>query len=428
MERSRIFITSVHLVSLLCLTGAAGLAAEPPTVTGTITLREALAAALLGNPEISAAAGEIRMRDGLAVQAGLLPNPSLSAELENVGGSGDFEGVDSAESTLKLSQLIELGGKRGKRMELAALERDSARWDYEVRRVTTLADTARAFIAVVALQQRVEIIDSVVRLTSESAAALDEQLRAGAAQPAEAMRARVAVGQAEILRTQRAGELAAARVQLSALWGSARPGFDRAIGALDAIAPPPPLDTMLAGIEGNPDLARWATALAQRDASVRVEQSRAVPDVTVTAGPRYFSDTQEVGLVFELGLPLPIFDRNQGAIAAARAERDRADAERQAARTAVHSELLQAYEQLRAAYEQAVALRERMVPAAEAARRRTDEAYRAGAVRALDVLDAQRTAFELRDQAVEALAAYHVALVDVERLSGAGLDPTKEWQ
>jgi cobalt-zinc-cadmium efflux system outer membrane protein len=427
MERLYIRITSVHIAILLCLI-ATGSAAEPPTVTGAITLREALAAALLGNPELIAAAGEIRMRDGLAVQAGLLPNPSLSAELENVGGSGDFQGVESAESTLKLSQLIELGGKRGKRMELAALERDSARWNYEVRRVTMLADTAKAFIAVVALQQRVGVLDSVVRLTNESAAALDAQVRAGAAQPAEAMRARVAVGQAEILRTQRAGELAAARVQLAAMWGSPSPRFDRAIGALDAIAPPPPLDALLAGLESNPDLARWATAIAQRDASLTLEQARAVPDLTVTAGPRYFSDTEEVGLVFELGLPLPIFDRNQGAIAGARAERERANAERQAARTAAHSELAQAHERLRVAYEQAVALRERMVPAAEAARRLTDEAYRAGAVRALDVLDAQRTAVELREQAIEALAAYHSALVDVERLSGAGIDPTKEWQ
>ena len=73
-------------------------------------------------------------------------------------------------------------------------------------------------------------------------------------------------------------------------------------------------------------------------------------------------------------------------------------------------------------YERAVRLQRDMLPGAEDAYARTREAYAAGAVRSLDVLDARRTVFGLRDQRLEALAGYHEATVDLERLAGVPID------
>lgn len=392
----------------------------PPT--GTLTLRDALAATLLGNPELSAVALGVRVQEARIVQAGLLPNPELRGNVDNFGGTSANRAFNASESALRLAQLVELGGKRARRQALAGLERDSAQWNVEARRATVLADTAKAFVAVLALQERDALAAELVRWADASARAVDDQVRAGAGSPAEGLRARVAVSQNESERVTRDRELTAARIALASQWASSTPTFDRAAGQLDVIHPPPPLDVLLASIENNPDLARWTTELAVRDAAIALEEARAIPDVTVGAGPSYYADAGGAGWVLDLTVPLPLFNRNQGAIAAARAERMQADVTRRVVETTVRATLARDHEMARAAYERARRLRDETLPTAEAVYARTEEAYRTGALRALDALDAQRTLFALRDQYLDSLATYHETLVDLDRLAGLPAD------
>ena len=79
---------------------------------GSISLPQALQRALAANPRLTAAERDIGIATGLKVQAGTLPNPELSFELDNALGSGPYKGLRSAETNLQLSQLVELGGKR----------------------------------------------------------------------------------------------------------------------------------------------------------------------------------------------------------------------------------------------------------------------------------------------------------------------------
>src|SRR5262245_58752647 len=116
--------------------------ADAPDPTGTLTLRAALGLALARNAALQGFAWEVRARDAHALQAGRLPNPQLHAEVENVGGSGDRQDVEDAETTVRLSQLIELGGKRGTRRRLAELGSALASWDYEAKRLQVLSETS----------------------------------------------------------------------------------------------------------------------------------------------------------------------------------------------------------------------------------------------------------------------------------------------
>lgn len=417
MQRYLTFAVGALLLAMQAAADDTAPGFAPPR--GTITMRDALAAALLGNPELSAVALGVRVQEARIVQAGLLPNPELRANVDNFGGSGANRGFDASESALRLMQLVELGGKRDRRRAVAGLERDAAHWDYEVRRASLLASTAKAFVAVLALQERSELAAQEMRLAEESARAVDAQVRAGAGAPAEALRARVAISQSDLARMARQRELTTARVALAAAWGSPAPTFERTAGALDAITPPPPLDALLAGVDANPDLARWTTEVAARDAAIALEQARAVPDVTVGAGPSYYADAGGAGIVVDFSVPLPLFNRNQGAIDAARAQRLQADAARRAADTDVRAALARVHAAASDAYQRAGRLRGDMLPDAEAAYARTREAYNAGAVRALDVLDAQRALFSLRDQYLDALATYHETVCDLQRLAGA---------
>jgi cobalt-zinc-cadmium efflux system outer membrane protein len=393
---------------------------EPPR--GAITLRDTVGAALLNSPALAVSSREIRAREALALQAGLRPNPELQTTVEDVAGSGGRRAFTGAETTVRLAQLVELGGKRVKRRSVAELERDLAGWDYESQRANVLADTTKAFVATAAAQEQLALAEELLRLASRSVSAVDRQVKAGASSPVEETRAQVALGQAQVERTLRARELEAARFALAASWGSTAPTFTRVVGDLAAIPAPPPMEALVARVAGNPDLARWATDLAAGRAAVQLEEARGIPNVSIGAGPRYYSDTNDAALVFEFSVPLPLFDRNQGGIREAQERLAKSAMEQTAADVSIRAALGGAYERLLGTFEQVRTLRETIVPAAEAAFKGSQDAYQKGVLRYLEVLDAQRTLFQLRTQYLQVLAAYHAAATDVERLTGTALE------
>lgn len=389
--------------------------AEP---TGVLTLPQAQALTLLHNPKLAVFGWEVRAGEARTLQASLPPNPEAGIEVENFAGSGELRGFDSAEITIHLSQLIELAGKRRKRTRVAALERDLTAWDYETTCVDVLTQATQAFVAVLSAQENVRLQEELVRLAQQVLTTVGERVKAGKVSPVEETRARVALStsQIELERAQQA--LASARHRLVAAWGSTVPTFTRAEGQLDTIASLPPARQLAERLAQNPDLARWATEMAQRQAALELEEARRVPDPTLGGGFRYVRDTDDNAFVMELSVPLPVFDRNQGNRLEARYRLAKAEEEQRAATVQAHTALGEAYAALAAAYAVATALKNDALPGAQSAFEATSEGYRQGKFGFLDVLDAQRTLFEVRGQYIEALATYHQAVADVERLIG----------
>jgi len=138
--------------------------AEP---TGDITLRQALALALMHNSELKAFSWDIRASEAGRLQAGLWPNPALGVEVEEVGGPGERSGFDAAETTIQLGQLVELGGKRKKRIKLAGLDEQLAWWDYEIKRLEVFTEVSKAFIEMLATQQRLGLNEELLQLSEE---------------------------------------------------------------------------------------------------------------------------------------------------------------------------------------------------------------------------------------------------------------------
>ena len=388
---------------------------------GDLTLAEALRSALLRSPELAAFSWEIRSREALALQAGLLPNPEASIETEQLGGTKDRDTIDSHQATLSLAQLVELGGKRSKRVRLAEAATTLAEWDFETRRLAVLTDTTKAFVSVLALQARSELTRDLEALAAESVRSVEATVTTGAGSPIEVDRARVQLERVEIQTLRTNHELDAARALLAATWGSSTASFTQAVGDLTPISPPPQLETLEALSSESPEIARWNAEVAQREAALAVERARKIPDVTIGAGPRYYTEAGDVALVMSVSVPLPLFDRNQGNILDTRHRLARATTERRAAEVTVRSQLTAAYHSLAAAFGEVEALRDRVIPDAEKVYRSARQAYGTGLFRYVEVLDAQRTLFETRSQLVDAMAAYHNAATDVERLTGTPL-------
>lgn len=388
---------------------------------GTLVLPQALALALTQNPELAAFSWETRAREAAALQASFFPNPTFGANAANFGNKV-IRGFEGDVVTLELSQLIELGGKRAARTEAAALTKELADWDYESKRIDVLTQVSQSFIEVLTAQQHLALTQQIQELANQMLVMTSARVQAGKVSPVEETKAKTARAavQIELMRAQR--ELEAARKRLAASWGSAAPRFEAVAGDLNAIRPPPSLESLLQRLANNPDLARWATEITQRQALITVEKSKAIPDVTATLGASKYLMPNDYALVVGFSIPLPAFNRNQGGILEAEHRLTKAEEDRRSAEVRIATALNTAYQRLSAAHAEVSALRQEVLPGAQSAYDAAREGYRLGKFGFLDVLDAQRTLFGAKTQYLLAQADYHKAVAEVERLIGGGLD------
>src|SRR5262249_2634654 len=165
----------------------------------------------------------------------------------------------------------------------------------------------------------------------------------------------------------------------------------------------------------------WGAELQQRQAAVGLAEAQKRPDLTAAGGVRYVNEARAAAFVLSFSVPLPVVNRNQGAILEAQHRLAKAGEERRAAVVRVRSALGAAYAALTAAFAEVTTLKNEALPGAQRVFEATREGYRQGKFSLLDVLDAQRTLFETRGQYIEALATYHKAVAEAERLIGGEL-------
>jgi len=407
-------------------TAGEGLAAPVPPAearepSGDLTLRQALGLALAGNPDLASFSWEVRSGDPRVRQAGLIPNPELAVEFEDFLGSEPSREFETLETTLSISQLVELGGKRAARIRLASSEKEVSGWDYEAKRADLAAEVAKSFVEVLSAQEKLALAGEMTRLAKEVLNAVSARVTAGKISPVEETKASVAwsISGIELERARMA--LEAARKRLAASWGSADPKFLKAVGRLDRVSPIPAAEELAGRISRNPDVARWAAEMEQRKAALALERANRVSDVTISGGVRRSREAKDTSFVFGAAVPLPLFDRNQGKILESRYLVSKAESERSAAGNRILASLSEAYRELSAGYMEATTLETAVLPGARSAFDAATEGFRQGKFGYLEVLDAQRTLFEARGRYIEALGAYHKALADTERLIGGEL-------
>ncbi len=388
-----------------------------------LSLRDAVSLALLHSPELAAFAWEVRAREARILQAGRPPNPTATVLAEDLGASGEPQGAAlqpvQPQVTIQLSQLIELGGKRAARQDLAILNRDLAAWDYETARIDVLTRVTRAFVDALAAQEALALASETLKIVEQTQQTVGARVTAGSVSPIEQTRADVALASARVESIRAARIAEASRSRLATFWGRNTARFTTLAGDLDSIPALPSLTDLRERLVANPALARWAVEVAQRRAAVAIEQARHVPDVSVSAGYRRFTHINSNAFVIGATISLPIFDRNQGGIAEAGSRLSKAHEERRAAEMRVSAALVEAYRALASAHAEVTALRADVLPGSRQAFEAVDEGYRLGRFGYLDVLDAQRTLVTAGGQYLRALTDYHHAVADVEQLTGA---------
>lgn len=392
----------------------------------SLSLTQALQRALSANPRLTAAERDIGIAGGLRLQAGALPNPDISAELDNALGSGPYKGTRSAETTLQLSQLVELGGKREARLAAGEAGVGSAVWQRRATRLEVLSETAIAFITIISAQRRIDIFDGQIANFDQLIPLLEKRVQEGASSPSETLRAKVAADLFRVERERARTQLATARRDLAILMGDSYPRFGIAVGRLADIGQPPPFQAVVNAIEANPQLMRWTSVTAQRNAELLIARLKAIPDVRIAAGWRHYQDTNDNAVRLGVSIPLPIFDQNTGNIIAAQESLAKTNAERAINKLVLISIAGRAYDALNGALAELKLLRSSVIPNARTASETIFSGYTQGRFTLLELLDVRGSLLQalLREQ--EALQNFHVAIATIEGLVGNPFSLTRE--
>ena len=389
-------------------------------VPDVLQLTDALALALMGNPELVAFSYEVRAAETLVLQAGVLPNPELELGIEEFDRGG--EGFDSAETSVTLGQLFELGSKRRWRTRVAEAEGELAGWDYESTRMDVFTETARRFTEVIAAQERLELSRSMVGLAEKTSQAVAERIKAGKEPPLQAAKSEAELEMARLDAQGAENAQEVARRNLAAMWSAERAEFQDARGKIDQILQViPTLEELRPRLALNPDLARWKAELDLRQAMLCSEKAARIPDLKGSVGYLQFEEDGTDALAFGIAVPLPLFDRNQRNIEAATHRLSKAKAMGAVVEVTLAVELAAAHAALMISHQRVTALSGKVIPAMEQTYQAVHEGYTQGKFGFLEVLDAQRGLFEAKAALLDTQNGYQRAVIDIQRLTGTDM-------
>lgn len=399
-------------LSVRTLLGAAALwVAAGAAQAQTLSLDAALQAAFANNPDLAAAQWDIDIAQGGRQQAGLIPNPVASWDAEDTRRN-------TRTTTLKLSQTLELGGKRGARIDVATRAQDAAALTLEQRRNGLRADVIDSYYSALRAQQRLDLAQRSMALAERGLVVAKGRVTAGKSSPVETTRAQVQVSQIRLELNRAQIGLSDAYRRLAASTGSATPDFQDVAAQRQSAPPLPAAAQLLARLEQTTELRLADLHIIQSEASVGLEKAQRIPDLDVSIGSQYDASVRERVNLVGVSMPIPLFNRNQGNVLAASRRADQARDLRNAVELRLRTETRQALDLWQTADTEVRAFNQHILPAAQSAVDSATRGFEMGKFNFLDVLDAQRTLIAARTQYLVATAQATDAWVRIERIYG----------
>jgi cobalt-zinc-cadmium efflux system outer membrane protein len=356
--------------------------------------------ALANNPTLKEANLLVQKSAGLAQQAGLLPNPSIGYQGEQIRG-GSYGG---GEQGAFVQQTFVLGGKLGLRRNVYEQQRISEQIGVQEQRYRILGELRGQFYAALAAQETVKLRECLLRLADNTVETAHQLANVGQADAPDVL-------QSEVEAEQAKGDYIAAERMflqqfsvLASVTGKSDLQPAPLKGALEtypAIDADRALDQL---IQNNPAIKLAEQNVAIAEAQLKSAKRERVPDLTVHAGvqnnfePLGGTTNKPVGVqgFATAGITLPLFNRNQGNVIAEEAELRRARSEAVRVKLAIEQTARPIIQDYLSAKEEANRYQAEMVPRASKAYQLYLAKYQEMAAAYPQVLISQRTLFQLQ--------------------------------
>jgi cobalt-zinc-cadmium efflux system outer membrane protein len=379
-----------------------------------VTFNEAVGYMLGGNPMMSSARSQVSAARGRLEQSKYLQNPTLSLELENFGRKA---GSNPGEMTLGIEQPFELWGKRGNRKKMFQAELETVGGQAEVLVLGLYNQTAQAFVELLGIQKDLEYSQRRLELALKTTEAVRAKHSSGAVSKAELLRAQSEKDLVQLDVNRKESNLLAAKVALASLWGMPAINGDAA-GSLEWWMADFSQNELMNLVEQNPEIKSLKANVTARLAEVQLSKAIGKPDISLGVGYRRLNDDHDNSFLIWSAIPLPLFEKNKGAILESNANLSMAEAELNLGRQKLSKDLHERLIRLSVIRNSALTIRDRILPTADQTVLEIDQAYRLGSQAYINVLDAQRTLAEIQSQLVETLVEGARIAIEIEVITG----------
>jgi outer membrane protein, heavy metal efflux system len=377
--------------------------------------------ALANNPTVAQVQANLRTASGLAKQAGLYPNPTVGYYGDEIRGGYTGGGKQGG----FVSQTIVLGGKLRAARRVAELQANQVETSGHVQRLRILNNIRTLFYQVLAAQRLVEVRQNLVKLAGDTVQTSLQLANVGQADKPDTLQAEVEQQQATVGLGVAEQNLQASFRVLAAVAGKPDLAVVRMDGNLDAIPDLNYEEWVGTTLRESPEVKLAQQAADRAEASLVQARKAPIPDLQVTGilAQNYEpleTTRKPTGLQggAQIGVQLPIFNRNQGNIAAASGEMESAKQNLTRIKLQLQRDLAEMFRNYTAARLIVQQYKQEMLPRAEQAYRMYMTNYQRMAGAYPQVLISQRTLFQLEAEYVQALEnAWQSALV----IKGFGL-------
>lgn len=372
----------------------------PPVASASLTLTDAEALALASHPAIAEAESRVRAARANRLQVGLPPNPSvgyLGSEIGNEGAGGQ-QGVYVGQQFIR-------GNKLQLNRQVASREVRKREQMLTAERLRVLTTVRVLFFDAYLAQREVALSDQLLEVSRQAARSVKQLLEAQEAR-------RIDVLQAEIERDRIAVKLEQARAKQQAAWRQLAVAMGRPDHAILPVAADPSTLTwphdwqasrqMILG--ASPEVAALLIEISRARATLARECADPIPDVTAQVSVQYDDATDDTVTGLQLGMPIPLWNRNQGGIGRARHDLTAAKHRLEAFELTLTSKLTERLRQFTAAKAQADAYQQGILARAAENLDLTRQGYDAGEVSYLELLTVQRTYFQTQLDYLDSLS------------------------
>jgi outer membrane protein, heavy metal efflux system len=401
-----ILVASIFLLLAIPPGRAQAQSPTQPPDQKTITLKELQQMALQNNPTLAQASANIHAAEGRKQQSGLYPNPTVGYQGEEMRG-GSFRG---GEQGFFVQQNIVTAGKLGLNRNIFEQEKRQAETEADEQKLRVVTNVKMSYIQALSAQQTLELRHNLSKLAQDAVETSRQLANVGQADSPDVLEAEVEGEQAELAVTMAEQNQQRVWKELAAVVGNPHLHLMRLEGKLEDM-PAVDADGLVEKIVSESPAVRIAElGVKKAEAGLARAKREPIPDLQLRAGMqqnRELLDTtgRPTGLqgFADVGVQIPIFNRNQGSVASSKADLERAQQEVERVKLALReraASVVQSY-----AYSQAAAARYKneMIPRAQKAYEMYAKKYQQMAAAYPQVLIAQRTLIQLEVAYVNAL-------------------------
>ncbi|WP_082354044.1 TolC family protein [Marinagarivorans algicola] len=418
-------------ITLLNMSYSSSALADAPIVTDAtkslhshsqaLTLEAALERTLKHNPALSRFKFRNQYLQAQKTQGQLRPALALDIALENVAGTQQYQGFDSAELTMALSSVIERGGQRRARGALSDTYLSQSQLHQQLKSLDVLANVTRLYIDTLAAQERVALAKRSLLFAQKNDATVRQRVDAGAAPSADASRAQSSALQAQLTVQAERQHLNTLKMALAAQWGSYKPDFNKLTGSLYQQPSAQAFEALFEHVKKSPNVQIYTAQARVNSAQLRLAEAESATNIGWSVGVKQWQDASShnsQALTASVSRPLFSAKRNKASIAMIKANQAQDTVLQEQALLNFYNQLYRAYNSRQQALLTLKTLRDHIIPLLKQARQQTQQAYQKGRYSYLEYISSNTELIAAERAQIDSAAAALKYNTQIEQLTG----------